>query len=117
MSRIRTHRLVHFAGLAGVPSLLTWFRTGVRDHRQRIRRKRGLGITPQPSRESAERPPSHDATEVDTRRRYWHWFDVAVTVLWVAFLLFIVAYAVVKGEIALAQLDGLALVATYSLSP
>jgi hypothetical protein len=49
--------------------------------------------------------------------RYWHWLDVAVTVLWVALLLSVVGYAIVEGETALAQLDGLALVATYSLSP
>jgi hypothetical protein len=120
MSRIRTHRIGHFAGWPGAPALRTWFRSGDRAHRRSVplkRRPGGPDSTPQPSRDSIERSVSPDVVEADARRRYWHWFDVAVTILWVSLLLFIVTYAVVKGETALAELDGLALVATYSLSP
>jgi hypothetical protein len=51
------------------------------------------------------------------RKRYWLWLDNAITGLWVALLLTIIAYALVEGEAVLAQLDGLDLVAAYSLSP
>jgi hypothetical protein len=51
------------------------------------------------------------------RNRYWLWLDNAITGLWVALLLAIIAYALVDGEAVLAELDGLDLVAAYSLSP
>jgi hypothetical protein len=51
------------------------------------------------------------------RRRYWLWLDNAITGLWVALLLAIIAYALVDGEAVLAELDGLDLVTAYSLSP
>jgi hypothetical protein len=38
-------------------------------------------------------------------------------VLWIVTLLFIVGYATVKGEMVLADLDELDLVAIYSLAP
>lgn len=37
--------------------------------------------------------------------------------LWIALSLVLVAYATIRGELALAELDGFDLVATYSLSP
>jgi hypothetical protein len=43
--------------------------------------------------------------------------DDAITALWVLLLLSIVAYALVEGEAVLAELDGLDLVAAYSLAP
>ena len=116
MSRIRTHRTGHSTGLTGAASLRTWFRPSLRTHWQRVRRERGPDAAPVSSHDSAERSVAPDAG-ADARRRYWHRFDVVVTILWVTLLLFIVTYAVVKGETALAQLDGLPLVAAYSLSP
>ena len=103
--------------MAGAASLRTWFRPGRRAHWQRVQRKRGPDAAPDCPRDSIEHSIPPDVIEADARRRYWHWFDVVLTILWVALLLFIVTYAVVKGETALAQLDGLALVAAYSLSP
>jgi hypothetical protein len=41
----------------------------------------------------------------------------AITALWAILLLSIVAYALIEGEEALAELDGLDLVAAYSLAP
>ena len=41
----------------------------------------------------------------------------AITLLWVVLLLSIVVYALVDGEAMLAQLDGLDLVAAYSIAP
>jgi hypothetical protein len=40
-----------------------------------------------------------------------------VAALWIALSLVFVAYAAVRGELALAELDGYDLVTTYSLSP
>jgi hypothetical protein len=117
MSRIRAHRIVHFAGLTATPSLLTWLRSRGRHHGQALRYERGSVTVSQSSRDSIEPSGAPDRTATDARMRYWHWLDVAVTVLWVALLLSVVGYAIVEGETALAQLDGLALVATYSLSP
>ena len=50
-------------------------------------------------------------------KRQLVWLNRAVTVLWIATLLFIVGYATVKGEMALADLDQLDLLGTYSLAP
>ena len=51
------------------------------------------------------------------RARRLAWLNRAMTVLWIVSLLFIVGYATVKGELALADLDELDLVAIYSLAP
>jgi hypothetical protein len=56
-------------------------------------------------------------TESGNPRRYWLWLHVAMMAVWIGLLLAIVAYVVVEGETAMAQLDELDLVATYSLSP
>ena len=40
-----------------------------------------------------------------------------VALLWLALSLMLVAYATIRGELALAELDGFDLVATYSFSP
>jgi hypothetical protein len=45
------------------------------------------------------------------------WLSRAVTVLWIATLLFIVGYATVKGEGAMAELDGLDVLTIYSQAP
>ena len=42
---------------------------------------------------------------------------VIVAGLWISLSLVIVAYATIRGEVAFAELDGLDLVATYSLGP
>jgi len=69
------------------------------------------------ARDAGDRTFSADAGETGRRKSYWLWLDIAMTGLWVALLLSIVAYAVIEGEAALAQLDGLDLVAAHSTTP
>ena len=71
----------------------------------------------QQTRNLGERIVATEDPATGERKRYWLWLDNAITGLWVALLLAIIAYALVEGEAVLAQLDGLDLVATYSLSP
>jgi hypothetical protein len=71
----------------------------------------------QQTRGPGERIAMAEDAPAGERTRYWLWLDNAITGLWVALLLSIVAYALVEGEAVLAQLDGLDLVAAYSLSP
>jgi hypothetical protein len=71
----------------------------------------------QQPREPGERSAATEDAPSGKREGYWLWLDIAVTGLWVALLLSIIAYALVEGEAVLAQLDGLDLVAAYSSSP
>jgi hypothetical protein len=71
----------------------------------------------QQTRDPGERIVATEDAPVCEGKRYWLWLDNAITGLWVALLLAIIAYALVGGEAVLAQLDGLDLVAAYSLSP
>ena len=103
-------------GFAGAVSLLASLKTGGRGGRRRALEKRELEA-PRRARNGTERTSTTGAAEPGRRNRYWLWLNIAMTGLWVALLLSVVAYAVVEGEMAMAQLDDLALVATYSLSP
>jgi hypothetical protein len=114
MSRIRVHKVEHSVGFAGAVSLLASLKTGGRGGWRRTLQMREAA---RQARNVAERAPPTGAAEPGRRNRYWLWLDVAMTGLWVALLLSVVAYVVVEGEMAMAQFDGLALVATYSLSP
>ena len=69
------------------------------------------------TRDPGERIVATEDAPAGERKRYWLWLDTVVTGLWVALLLSIIAYALVEGEAVLARLDGLDLVAAYSLSP
>ena len=69
------------------------------------------------TRDPGERIAAPGDAQTGERTRYWLWLDNTITGLWVALLLAIIAYALVDGEGVLAQLDGLDLVAAYSLSP
>jgi hypothetical protein len=89
----------------GASSLLASFTRGHRG---------GRGHALQKSACEARRQQPRDPGE---RNRYWLWLDNAITGLWVALLLSIIAYALVEGEAVLARLDGLDLVRVYSLSP
>jgi hypothetical protein len=114
--RIRAHKLENSVGFAGAVSRLASLKTGGRGGWRRALKKRELEA-PRQARNVVERTPSTGAAEPGRRNRCWLWLNVAMTGLWVALLLSVVAYAVVEGEMAMAQLDDLALVATYSLSP
>jgi len=71
----------------------------------------------QQTRDPGERIVATADPPVGEGKRYWLWLDNAITGLWVALLLAIIAYALVGGEAVLAQLDGLDLIAAYSVSP
>ena len=85
--------------------------------RARQRAARIAAAGPQKSRDpdgrtSAPAPgPMHEAKR---RRLSLH---VIVAGLWIALSLLLVGYATIRGEVAFAELDGLDLVATYSLGP
>jgi hypothetical protein len=64
-----------------------------------------------------ERIVSSEGALTGRRKRYWFWLVRAITGLWVALLLSIIAYALVEGEAVLAQLDRLDLFAPYSSFP
>jgi hypothetical protein len=106
-----------FARVAGALSLLASFRTGWGGEWRRTREKLGRpAITGRKRRPSGEAPATTPARS-PRRKSQLAWLDRAVTVLWIVTLLFIVGYATVKGELALADLDELDLLAIYSLAP
>jgi len=71
----------------------------------------------QQTRDPGERIVATADAPAGDRKRYWLWLDNAITGLWVALLLAIIGCALIGGEAVLAQLDGLDLVAAYSLMP
>jgi hypothetical protein len=115
--RIRADKVENSVRIAGAASLLASFKLGGRGGWRRAREKHGLEAMRLPVRDASERKSTTDAAEISGHKRYWLLLDYAMTGLWIALLLSIVAYAVVEGEGALAQLDGLDLVAAYSTSP
>jgi hypothetical protein len=83
-------------------------------YRARQRAARIAACAPQKLRDSSGRsssPAPGPMREAKRRRLSLH---VIVAGLWIALSLLLVGYATLRGEIALAELDGLDLVATYS---
>jgi hypothetical protein len=117
MHRIRAHKVESSVNIAGALSLLASLKPGARDGGNRAPKNPGPGATRRLTRDAGDRTFSADAGETGRHKSYWLWLDIAMTGLWVALLLSIVAYAVVEGEAALAQLDGLDLVAAHSTAP
>ena len=103
--------------VSGALSLLTSFKRGHRGVWRRILPKNSCEATRRQTCDAGECIASTEDASTDRRECHWLWLDKAITALWVALLLSIVAYALVDGEAVLAQLDGLDLVAAYSLSP
>ncbi|HWZ72720.1 MAG TPA: hypothetical protein VN326_14775 [Casimicrobiaceae bacterium] len=103
--------------ITGASSLLASFKRGLRDGRRRALQKSVSDAMRQQTCDLGERIAATEDAPTGKRKRYWFWLDKAITGLWVALLLSIIAYALVEGEAVLARLDGLALVAAYSLSP
>ena len=101
----------------GASSLIASFKRVHRGRRHRALQKSASEVMRQQTREPGERIAATGDAPSANRKRYGLWLDNAVTGLWVALLLSIIAYALVEGEAVLARLDGLDLVATYSLSP
>lgn len=119
-ARIGVDTIETFARVAGALSLLASFRMGRGGEWRRTREKLGRLAVTSP-RKSSRRPNGEESTAAPAcgpgRKRQLMWLNRAVTVLWIVSLLFIVGYATVKGELALADLDELDLVAIYSLAP
>jgi hypothetical protein len=121
--RIRADKVESSVSVSGALSLLTSFKRGHRGGGRRALQEspsetiRQQTRDPEQTRDPDERIAATENAPADKRKRYWLWLDDAVTGLWVALLLSIIAYALVEGEAVLARLDGLDLVATYSLSP
>jgi hypothetical protein len=103
--------------VSGALSLLTSFKRGHRGGGRGALQKSASEAIRQQTRDPGERITAPENAPADKSKRYWLWLDNAVTGLWVALLLSIIAYALIEGEAVLARLDGLDLVATYSLSP
>ena len=103
--------------VSGALSLLTSFKRGHRSGRCRALQNGASEAIRQQTCDRGERTAATEDAPAGERKQYWLWLDNAVTGLWVAFLLSIIAYALIEGEAVLAQLDGLDLVAAYSVSP
>jgi hypothetical protein len=117
--RIGVETIENFAKVAGALSLLASFRLGRGGEWRRAREKLGR-TAPAGLREPrcANGEASVPACGREARRKSrFGWVNRALTVLWIAALLFVVGYATFKGELALADLEQLDLVATYSMAP
>jgi hypothetical protein len=118
-ARIGVETIENFARVAGALSLLASFRMGHGGEWRRAREK------PEPPASTGLREPRCTNDETSSpgcgrearRKSPLVWVSRALTVLWIGALLFIVGYATFKGELALADLEQLDLVATYSMTP
>lgn len=103
--------------IIGASSLVASFKRGLRGGRRCTLQNSARKAIRRQTGDPDERIAAPEDAPAGERERYWLWLDNAVTGLWVAFLLSIIAYALVEGEAVLARLDGLELLAAYSLSP
>jgi hypothetical protein len=101
----------------GASSLLASVTRGHRGGGSHALQKNVCEARRQRPRDRGQQIAATDDAPAGKRNRYWLWLDNAITGLWVALLLSIIAYALVEGEAVLARLDGLDLVRVYSLSP
>ena len=115
--RIRAHKIESSANITGASSLFASLKRGHRGRRRLALQKNTSEVIRQQTRDPGERIVATKDAQGGEGKRYWLWLDNAITGLWVALLLAIIAYALVEGEAVLAQLDGLDLVAAHSLSP
>ena len=115
--RIRAHKIESSANIAGVSSLFASLKRGHRGRRHVALQKSTSEVMRQQTRDPGERIVATADAPAGDRKRYWLWLDNAITGLWVALLLAIIGCALIGGEAVLAQLDGLDLVAAYSLMP
>jgi hypothetical protein len=114
---IRAHKIESSVNVTGASSLFASLKRAHSGQRHLALQKSTSEVIRQQTRDPGERIVAPEDAPSGERERYWHWLDNAITGLWVALLLAIIAYALVDGEAVLAQLDGLDLVAAYSLSP
>lgn len=97
------------ARLVGALSLLTSFRIGPW---RRARGERGRGKS-----SSAPGARKRSAGQRRPPRTAPGWADALIGVLWVALLLFVLGYLALKGEVVIADLDGVVLATPYSMEP
>jgi hypothetical protein len=114
---IRAHKIESSANVTGASSLFASLKRGHRGRWHLALQKSTSEVIRQQTRDPGERILATEDAPAGERKRYWLWLDNAITGLWVALLLAIIAYALVEGEAVMAQLDRLDLVAAYSLSP
>lgn len=110
---MRAGKLEDYGSLGAALSLLASLKSG-RVGSPRARKQRDSDATGGDAPESASQ--RHSPRD-ERGARYWRWLDHAIVGLWIATLISIIGYALVEGENVMAQLDGLDLVATYSLLP
>lgn len=105
--------------LAVALSLLASYKSGRGGgwHRVRQRIARIAASAPQRQRDRSGRSSAPTPGPVPEAKRQAFRLHVIVAGLWIALSVVIVAYATIRGEVAFAELDGLDLVATYSLGP
>jgi hypothetical protein len=117
-SSIGADTLESFARVAAALSLLASYKIG-RGGWPRSRQRVARAVAAVPLRPGASRgqgaSPDPEPPRVAKPRRFR--LHSIVAGLWIALSLVLVAYATIRGELALAQLDGFDLVAPYSLSP
>ena len=105
--------------LAVALSLLASYKVGrgggLRRARQRVARFAVSSLLKTRDSGSKTSSPGPGPTHEAKRRRFR--LHVIVAGLWIALSLMVVGYATIRGELALAELDGLDLVATYSWGP
>jgi hypothetical protein len=118
MYRIHAPKIDNSVNLAGALSQIASFKPR-RDALQRALEKCRSEDDPQAASNADLLPSALAEAHADesSHKRRWLWLDHAVVALWIMVLLSIVAYAVIEGETVMAALDGLDLVATYSLQP
>jgi hypothetical protein len=116
---ISTDTIEGFARLAAALSLLASYRIGrgggwYRARQRVVRVVTAASRKPTASRGRGSAPEPGPLREARSRRPSLH---AIVAAVWLALSLALVAYATIRGEFALAELDGFDSVATYSLGP
>ena len=117
MRRIRADKAESSVSVIGALWQLASLKPGRHGRWRRARKKHASEAIRQDACNADERLSSTDHARIGTRKRYVPWLVHAITGLWIALLLSILAYAMIEGEAAIAQLDGLDFVTAHSGSP
>ena len=95
---IRADKVESSVSVSGALSLLTSFKRGYRGGRRRALQEGASEAIRQQMRDPGERITATENAPADKRKRYWRWLDNAVTGLWVALLLSIIAYEIGRAS-------------------
>jgi len=108
-----------FAQVAAALALLASYKIGRGGGRYRAHQRvaRATATGPQRAGDSRGRSSSPDPGPLRAAKPRRFRLHAIVATLWIALSLVLVAYGTIRGELALAELDGFDLVATYSLAP